>query len=282
MESENVSPDVTGLVIKDKNEIIQWYNKKCENKVKYTNCYFSIGEFLKWTDEEMCFLAYNTGFIFVIFHRGYYKLFFYCDTLEWVKDIDRIKKIRNISEVAIEVLSKTEGELSELSHVLQTREINGYTRYRRVGNPAEEREDTENITYCDHEDLNDVMTIMKDTFLPVGNELLDISEIETYIDDKKVICIKSETDCNGGVSAELLGYLIFEDKGKTSYVRNVCVNPKYRGKGIGKRLLNLYNEIHKGYKVFTLWCNDNNIRALKLYEWAGYCNEGLHNTIYVC
>ena len=42
-----------------------------------------------------------------------------------------------------------------------------------------------------------------------------------------------------------------------------------RGKDVGNRLLNMYFKLHKDTKSFTLWCNDENHSALKLYKRVG-------------
>ena len=43
------------------------------------------------------------------------------------------------------------------------------------------------------------------------------------------------------------------------------MDKKYRSMGIGRRLLDMYHGIHRDYKSFTLWCDDENQAAIALY-----------------
>ncbi len=78
------------------------------------------------------------------------------------------------------------------------------------------------------------------------------------------------TDMNG----QFLGYIWIDLAGAFSdfpYARSIAVSKKYRGKGIGKKLLSYFEELgfKQSSKLFLL-VSDFNVRAKKLYTELGY------------
>ncbi|MBE5923083.1 MAG: GNAT family N-acetyltransferase [Lachnospiraceae bacterium] len=261
------------IQIKVHKEMIDMYLKTIETEKQYSNCYFKRAEANQIIENSLAFYTYKNGFLLFAEGRGYIKLYFCTDDFGWVSDLSRIKEDIDISEFAIEVVSKEEKPYN-LNDVVPYTHIKQYMRYRRVGNPADDKSDNECVTYCLENDTARIKEMLDAYFTPIGDELPTEQEIKEFIIKGNVICIKEKDN--------LCGYIIFEDKGKTSYIRNICVDEQYRGLGIGKELLDKYNGLHKGFKVFTLWCNSNNENALKLYSLAGYCFDNLLNTIYIC
>ena len=254
----------------DTSDIHKVYISSLEQRKQYSNCYSTGNEF-----EGLClFYKYKSGFLMVINKRGYYRLCFCTDDLYWINDLQQIKSDISDNTIVIEIVSRY--EVNPLSGLLNYQKR--YSRYRQLG--ASPISDVEPVCYCSHQDARQVKDLMYNSFSPIGNELPTESEIDNAIANKNVICIKNKDN--------LCGYLIFEDKGKTSYLRNICVSEIYRSMGIGRRLLDMYHGIHNDYKVFTLWCDDQNQAALTLYcghhlgGGTHYENECLHNYIYIC
>ncbi|MFY0672416.1 MAG: GNAT family N-acetyltransferase [Bacteroidia bacterium] len=71
---------------------------------------------------------------------------------------------------------------------------------------------------------------------------------------------------------ELAGFLKFYNKKNISWIGHVVIISKFRGKGIGKQMMEYYlrHQIQSGIKVFQQWVVEDNLPALKLYEGFGF------------
>lgn len=70
--------------------------------------------------------------------------------------------------------------------------------------------------------------------------------------------------------------LVKEAKDDEFYLDSVAVSPDCRGKGIGKLLLDAFEQeaIHRGHDRIALLVDEENPRARKLYESRGYQQDG--------
>ncbi len=68
------------------------------------------------------------------------------------------------------------------------------------------------------------------------------------------------------------GYLIYELEGKSLYLDAIYIDEPFRGKGIGKRTLELLEDetLQQGIYSIKLFVFAHNVRAAKLYEGIGY------------
>lgn len=253
--------------VRDKEEIYKLYTHTVQKKNAYSNCYFKPDQPGKWFDEGILqYYAYGSeGLVMGVSERGYTKLFFDVPDFKWVQELEKVKAGTGAAVIAVEVVSKGGNDPYGLSRILPYQEIKRYSRFRRSGSnfrgfPGETPQ------YCEISDLPFIREMINSTFGPIGDELPDDGELRTFIENKNIICIRDGSKRDG---ADLSGYLIFEDKGRTSYIRNVCVRQDARGKGTGRRLLDMYLGIHREFKGFTLWCKDDNSSALQLYVRGG-------------
>lgn len=267
--------------IESRNTIINEYSYMLQNELACSNCYFQVNQMKQWlADKRISFYEIlDNGFVLLEHREEYSKLYFYCQDFEWMKDFALLKEESINKTVVVEVVAKGDQNPYNLSEILPVNKIKHYTRFRKNQIYTDEMAQVayEEPSYCINTDATVIEQMIRDTFESIGDEIPTHTEILRFINRRNIICIRKEKD-----ESDLEGYIIFEDKGKTSYIRNVCVINHSRGKGIGKRLLNMYFGIHKDYKSFTLWCNDENVFAQKLYESAGYDNESLFNTIFIC
>jgi GNAT superfamily N-acetyltransferase len=70
----------------------------------------------------------------------------------------------------------------------------------------------------------------------------------------------------------IIGFLLLMDRGKAAQLRYFLIEPKYRGIGLGSRLLNLYMDFLRecGYKESYLWTTHELTTAAALYKRLGY------------
>ena len=110
----------------------------------------------------------------------------------------------------------------------------------------------------------------------IGKKYSD-EQLEVMIKDdgKPILVLVDDNDC-------VLGYcfcMYIEEKNhsvltdvKSLYVDDLCVDEKFRGKGIGKKLLNFAIELAKEKGCYNVTLNvwSRNQSALKFYEACGF------------
>lgn len=257
--------------IVNKEEALKIYSDNIANKNNYTNCYFSPVIIERWLIQGiMTLYRYEgNGFVIAVEKYNYISIYFNTNDFDWIKYLKSINK--EYDKIVIEIVSKKYDNPYDINSRLTYSSMKKYVRYRRKGvdscikdYPAE---------YCTLDDIPYIEMMLKSSFDVIGDDIPSREELKNLIDNSSVICIKN--------SNILCGYIIFEDKGKTSYIRNVCVREDMRGQHISEKLMDMYLYLHREYKGFSLWCRADNYPAIKLYERYGYEGEGLYNNIYI-
>jgi GNAT superfamily N-acetyltransferase len=72
--------------------------------------------------------------------------------------------------------------------------------------------------------------------------------------------------------SRMIGFLLLMDRGHAAQLRYFLIEPKYRGIGVGARLLNLYMDFLRecGYKESYLWTTHELESAAFLYKRLGF------------
>lgn len=120
--------------------------------------------------------------------------------------------------------------------------------------------------------LDEVLKIETASFsMPWSRE-----DFKHLIEDDKSIYLVILAD---GIVAGCAGYTF---NGFDGYVNNVVIDEKYRGLGLGKKLMQeVISEGHKaGVTEFTLEVRVSNKTAISLYEALGFTNEGVRKRFY--
>lgn len=84
---------------------------------------------------------------------------------------------------------------------------------------------------------------------------------------------------DGGRIVGICGVRKIIDEGDIS---NVAVHPQWRGRGIGRKMLEtlLLEAREEGVESFTLEVRAGNVPAVRLYESLGFCTEGIRPRFY--
>ena len=115
--------------------------------------------------------------------------------------------------------------------------------------------------------------IYKDTKLFNSKELedlfLSVEWSSGHYPEKLVIAMKnSDTVFTAWDGDKLVGLVnALDDSVMTAYVHYLLINPKYQGKGIGKKLLNLVTEKYKDYLRIVLISYD---KEVDFYNYCGF------------
>lgn len=249
------------------------YIEAIGRRFTYSNCYFKIEELREWIAEGIVQgYSFENSWILTIRKNGFIKLYFLADTFDWTDKLPEIKKSAGGLDVVVEIVTRGNLDDYDLRKYFPFENVIRYDRLRSKG--IEVDINKEPISYAKGSDFTQLRDMMDKTFQPIGDYIPSDKELDEFLSGENIICMKE--------GCKIEGFIIYEDKGKTSYIRMVCVSEDVRGRGLGERLMKMYFAIHQEYKGFTLWCRIDNAPAMKLYEKVGrYSNEDLHNYVFV-
>lgn len=86
---------------------------------------------------------------------------------------------------------------------------------------------------------------------------------------------------NGSMSP-VFGYICFRNMDQESELFNLWVHPRYRQRGIGKRLMQFYIDfsLRMGIKTFFLEVHSSSLSAIHLYQYFSYQAFGMRKKFY--
>lgn len=247
-------------------QILERYTQVVRERRKYSNCQFMTSEIEEKVQFGILF-AYDLqdAFLMIEYRRELYYLYYTSNSWDWLSGLDMLKEQYPQLIVSIVQRQTAETGFGEKGYpVYKT-----YQRLRSRGNSVELSE----ADYCNEQDKYDLRKMMDDTFDILSDHIPTDEELELFVTNKQIICVRSD--------GKVAGFIIFEDKGKTSYIRMVCVDKDYQGKGLADDLMKMYFGIHQNYTGFTLWYDIQNDKAGSLYKKWNYEEEGLYNIIFV-
>jgi GNAT superfamily N-acetyltransferase len=101
----------------------------------------------------------------------------------------------------------------------------------------------------------------------------DTEELAEMLSQRQVLLVRRGPD--------LGGVLIFEATGLTSHLRYWYVNPSFRDRGIGARLIKAFFRLSSGGKRIILWVVADNMDAIDKYQHYGFRPESLVDWIMI-
>lgn len=255
------------------NKLYDRYVEEIRARRKYSNCYLGLKE-IQEKIKAHTIVGYEEvdGLLLIENQTKMYVVYYMSENWEWISELEKIKKPE--LPLVISVVQRS----SDGSNFEQEFNERGYTLYKKYGRLRADGthiriDDTIEADYCRLTDREQLRTMMDCTFDSKSDHIPEEDELDAFLTGNSIICVR-ENDL-------VKGFIIFEDKGKTSYIRMVCVSELCRGSGVGSKLMNMYFGIHEGYKSFTLWYDTNNIPAYALYHKWGYEKEDMYNLIFV-
>ena len=135
------------------------------------------------------------------------------------------------------------------------------------------------IRICQLNELTECSFCLKKSLLEdnyFNDDEYKLSFIKEGVINNEIFVLDENSKIKGFIRVDFKGML-----GKYPLLRLIAVNSQYRNKGIGKKLLNYYEEIgfKKEEKIFLL-VSDFNINAKRLYEKIGYKGIGILSEVY--
>lgn len=246
------------------------YINALRKRMKYSNCYFTLDEVSKMVKEKNV-MAYESieAFVLIVIEQEIANIFYMSNSWMWLNFISVIDKF--LYKKVVHIVKK--GDLIEKNEFLNSgfRLYKEYIRLRKIGNECIEPHF--DYRHASDEDYESIKKMIETSFEVIGDKIPSKEELIMFIAEKNIIVLED--------SNIVQGFVIFEDKGKTSYIRMICVNKICRGMGIGKKLMLAYLFEHRHFTVFTLWYRTDNKIALQMYKQFGYSDDNLVDYIFL-
>lgn len=244
-----------------------------------TNCYLSCREIMDKiaTHKIHCFCYEEEIVILIHPMNGLHKMYYFIQSQDVLIPclVEKIQKdIENYQNLEGTVVTKIPDKNVDILKKLEFHPYKKYIRKQMIPGTTEQYEAMYKAENADMDDLNDIFQLLYETFDIMTDHLVSKTELRTFLEMRQVLKI--------AIDGELAGVLLFETFGKKSYLRSLCVSEKFAGKKIGLSLL--YTYILKNLettKLFYLWVESTNKRAIQLYENLGYKNDGIQECIYL-
>lgn len=267
------------MVCSNVEDIFKQIQSLRKNYNTITNCFIDYSVLKNKIQSQAIYTyIYNENIYFIEPKDDLKYLYFYCKSIIELQEVDELIKINNIDgTIVINIVIDIRQNIDNYMTVLEKSEFKYYKKYLKkqvVNNNIINYEKSLFIGFAEEVDNYEIFEMLNNTFDKFSDFLPELTEINELIKNNNILIIKPKN--------EILGFLIFEDKLKTSYLRALCIKKEYRNDGLGYKLLGNYLNIHKERtKILTLWVESTNINALKLYERFGYKDSALENHIFI-
>ncbi len=243
-----------------------------------TNCYLSYNAVINEIAAHKIYcLGYNGIVILIHKMNGFHKMYYFLKTKdslipELVKKIQ--KDLAEYSNLEATVVAKMPDKNVDILERFEFHPYKKYIRKQKVVETENWCETTWLIETADIRDLNNIYQLLYSISDIMSDHLVSKEELHAFLESSQVLKVV--------IDGELAGALVFEFLGKKSYLRSICVSHNFIGKKIGLSLIKHYIEKNKNRtKLFYLWVESTNEKAIQLYEKLGYKNDGLVEYIYI-
>ncbi len=230
-----------------------------------------------WTGHGELFCESRTGAAFFFRKdRDLWHLHFAANDpetlLRQIETVDELKQLPVTTDIV--------GPESAVSGIIGVLEGAGFRRYRRLqrmARPALPLAKSDSppapITDAAPSDRDAVLHLLDVSFDRYADLLPGPYEIEAALDQKQILCVKSD--------GELAAMLYFETQGLSSTLRYWAVAEAFRAKRLGSALMRHYFETQGAVRRFVLWVVAENRNAVEKYEHYGYRADGLIDHVLV-
>ena len=120
-------------------------------------------------------------------------------------------------------------------------------------------------------DAAEIHGLMRANLDPISERIPEAADVESSVSDGRVLVVR--------IDGQIAAYLVFAVRGWTTTLRYWFVRPGFRGRALGRVLLDRYLASQSACRRFLLWVDEENSRAAEAYERAGYRADGLVDVI---
>jgi ribosomal protein S18 acetylase RimI-like enzyme len=171
----------------------------------------------------------------------------------------------------------TKNELCEEKRVFEEHRFNIYTSLIRMSyygnNHHLDGSNSTAVRNATPEDTTAVMELLTFYFDPRAEQLPDMEELTEWIRNSNIILFEK--------LGKVAGFIIYDLKPKTLYLRYWFVHPDYRDLKIGSHLFKEFLSRGKDTQRKMFWVIRTNQNAINRYLHYGFKEENMYNFVFV-
>lgn len=242
-----------------------------------TNLFLDPEKLDLWIDQELLYsLSYEDSEIFFKKNESFFNVFYCTSNIENLnKTVDFLKLNYDDLHLVFDIVG-SETSLKDTIHVFNSNGFKLYTsltRMSRINCVDQNYEVSSAIHFASDKDLITIRTLLYRYFDEYAEQLPLDKEIEGWIEKKQLLLFKE--------NEQILGFVIFDIIGITSYLRYWFVHPQHRNKKVGSSLLRRYFYESKETKRQLFWVIKNNENAIIRYQHYGFTKENLVDYVFI-
>jgi ribosomal protein S18 acetylase RimI-like enzyme len=240
-----------------------------------TNFYPEVDKVNSWIDNGHFHKKIIGETVFFLREEAEFSYLFYCSTSKVTLN-HSLFQLNNILD-GIHLVADIIGKDPEVQSIIQVFKKNNfylYTTLKRMSRSVsvdETRKPFPGIKEAQMSHADIIFKLLHQYFDPIAEQLPSLKEISNWIRLNHLILIEEK--------GEILGFVIFDLIGVTSYLRYWFVHPQHRNRKIGSGLLNEYFNKSAGTKRQLFWVIQSNDNAINRYLHYGFQSEKLFDYI---
>jgi len=240
-----------------------------QKKGFYTNLFFDLPKFQKWIDQGIFYsIEFNRSIIFLKESNGFKNLYFTSADLNELGEALVIVKTQNPDDVIVsDIVGEKEG-IHDTVRQFQNAGFNTYTVLMRMSRQIlceDEIFGIDRVRYAVREDLPKIRRLLETYFDPIAEQIPEIEKINDWADNNRILVSIYEN--------EIIGFVIYEIGGLSSYLRYWFVHPLHRDKKIGSDLIKRFFYESRQTRRQYFWVIEKNENAIMRYRHYGFRDE---------
>lgn len=248
---------------------------KTNNKGFITNFYPEFDKLNVWIENGQFHKKLIGNTVFFLKEKTEFSHLFYCSTsTDALNDsLSQLKFIIGKTLLIADIIGK-ESDIQSIVQIFRENEFYLYTTLNRMSRSTtkdEYKNSYPSLIKAEMAHTEAIFNILNRYFDPLAEQLPTKDEINNWIKLNHLILIEEKS--------EILGFVIFDLIGVTSYLRYWFVHPQYRDRKIGSTLLQEYFKISAETKRQLFWVIQTNENAINRYLHYGFHPENLYDYI---
>jgi ribosomal protein S18 acetylase RimI-like enzyme len=265
-------------LVTDIAEVTDAYNFAKEFKKGFnTNCFVTTEQFSKLIKNGMLYQVYLGEVAFLLKkNKGFLNLYYYAASIdELAKSLPLIHATTNNETIVVDLVTKN--ELFKEKLVFEENQFNVYTsliRMSRLGNIRhEEGSNLKNVRNAKPKDAVVVRQLLTTYFDPRAEQLPDMDNLAGWIKENNIILFEEQ--------GKVVGFIIYDLKATTLYLKYWFVHPDFRDLKIGSQLFKEFLVRGKDTQRQLFWVIRSNENAIKRYLHYGFKEEKMYNYVLI-
>lgn len=229
-----------------------------------------------WIEKGDCYAERIGSSLFIIKQSPSFWNVFYCSTT--LDDFDHDLSVFLAEHTATILVFDIVGRDVQCQPVVALfqskgcKESTSFVRMTRMAEPFDYTPDA-SIRKATEEDIPQVSQLLHEYFNPQNEQIPYNEELMDYARQGHVLICKEQD--------RMTGFLIYELKATTLYLRYWFTHPEFRDKKVGSRLLRRFFEEGRDTKRQLFWVIQTNENAIKRYRHYGFHEENMYDFVMI-